>query len=88
MSFSVAGKDQILSLAEHGIVTVIECSRAVKQTGRIAEDESFTCISHVDEKILIASFNPSQQINKFKLLGPDLRDIPPEQQIEGMSRKI
>ena len=81
----MAGKDQILSLAEHGIITVIECSRAVKQTGRIAEDESFMCISHVDEKILIASYNPSQRLNKFKMLGPDLRDIPPEHQIEGMS---
>lgn len=64
---------------------MIECARAVKQTGRIAEEESFTCISHVDDKILIASYNPAQQTNKFKLLGPDLRDLPPEQLIEGMS---
>lgn len=88
VNFSVAGKDQILSLAEHGIVTVIESSRAVKQTGRIAENESFTCIAHVDDKILIACFNPSEQLNKFKLLGPDLRDLPPEQQIEGASSVV
>lgn len=86
VNFSVAGKDQVLSLAEHGVITVVECSRAVKQTGRIAEGESFTCISHVDDNILIASYSPNEMLNKFRLLGPDLRDLPPEQQIEGACR--
>lgn len=86
ITFSVSGDDQVVSLAEHGIVTVIESGRAVKQSSRIAEDESFTCVSHVDDKILIASFSPGQRLNRFKLLGPDLRDLPPEQQIDGMSR--
>lgn len=76
VDFDVSGKDTIVSIAEYGIITVVEGSRPVKLTGRISEVDRFDCISYIDEKFLVASFNANEGTNNFRLLGPDFRDLP------------
>lgn len=76
VDFDVSGKDTIVSIAEYGIITVVEGSRPVKLTGRISEVDSFDCISYIDEKFLVASYNSAEHTNNFRLLGPDFRDLP------------
>lgn len=76
VDFCVTAKDRIVSLAEFGIITVVEGCRSVKQTGRLSENDVYSCVAWIDDKILVASYNPGQRYNNFRLLGPDMRDLP------------
>jgi len=73
--FICAGKNKVIGISQFGVITVTEGSRIVKQTGRLAEEEIFTCIAEVDEKILTASYDPYKKRTSFRLLAPDLRDL-------------
>lgn len=76
VDFCLTGKDRMVSIAEFGVITVVECSRSVKQTGRLSETDCFSCVAWIDDKILVASYNPGQRSNNFRLLGSDMRDLP------------
>lgn len=75
VDFAVSGKDRILCLSEQGVITVVESARAVKQTGKLAEKEIFTCIKEVEDKILVTCYSKEHRSNTFRLQAPDLRDL-------------
>lgn len=75
VDFYVADKDRVVSLSEQGVITFVEGLRAIKQTGRLSEDEGFSCIAEIEEKIVATSYSSKHRINTFRLLGQDLRDL-------------
>ena len=74
-SFAVAGKYKVICLSDTGVVTIVEFSRVVRQTGRLSEEEVYTIIKESDDKILAACYSERSHKSTFRLLGGDLRDL-------------
>ena len=62
-------------MSEQGVITFVEGGRAVKQTARLSNDEGFSCIGEIEEKIVTTSYNGKTKQTTIRLLGLDLRDL-------------